>query len=121
MKLVFVMDGTVPVLAARVIMEDGWGDVEESLSDQLTGYVAVEEVAEPGGLSPVTWVVVDVNENGGLDSVSGATGMLPAIQSVADLCNVPVVEVTTVTEGSHYAATYREGSEDESYAHAFKL
>lgn len=115
------MNGTVPVLAARVVMEDGWDEMREEVEDELAGNVYVSELGEPGGLAPVTWAVVDINENGGVENVSGATGMLAAIQEVASMCDVPMAEVDTVTEGSHYVATYRAGSEDESYAHAFKL
>jgi hypothetical protein len=121
MKLVFVMDGTVPVLCAKLLVEDGWDEVMEDRYTELVRVIDVDisEMAVQGGQTDTFWVAVDINENGGIDVVIPYFTIIGAIAQLAKWCEVEMDQVDTVLEGKHYVAVANADQDNESYAHAF--
>ena len=120
MKLLFVMDGTVPIVAAKVIATDGWDEVQE---DQYAGQVEVRDVDDNVGGIPATWVVVNINENGGIDGVWPATGELDAQSISEDYGDNDEDRISGphYVDPRHFAYTIDGESGDEGYSHGFKL
>lgn len=129
-KVMFAMDGTIPVAIGVLVGEDGAEEhVGQGIASELeTVLCRVYRTAGDDG--PVRYLAVYVNENGGPEDV---VGFSDGVAAGAWLRDFPVAQRAAVPGGptiigpveevspGHWAVTYLPDTDRESYGHVYRL